>query len=166
MFGTYYFDVPLGLSTVKQYDVLQFGCKNSRRTAIMDELETKRPGSKLYCTETIFNPNELCALICSASVVVIPSFYNEPVTFGLHRLAFLMRIPNVVYVVEDVATSVFNRRIVELSNLFFIVPYEKLVETTIAILETDLTKPASTLLPAFAENLQNWDGIQPWTDFC
>lgn len=165
MFGTYYFNVPYGLSTAKQYDVLQFGCKNPRRIAIMDEIDTKRPGSKLYFTETTFNTNELWALICSARVVVIPSFYNEPVTFGLHRLAFLMKIPNVVYVVEDAATSVFNRQILELCNLFCIVPYEKLVETTIEALETDCKNTAPTSLLTFAENLQNWDGVLSWTVF-
>ena len=166
MFGTFYVpgncDAPS--LVVRDIDVFQFGTKNTRRSSIMDQLALRKPESKLVYTETMYDEKELSRMLHRTKVVVIPNYYTEPVTLGLHRLAFLLNFPHLIIVAEDAPSSTYVRQLVQWFDRFVFVPYDRLVHSVIAALDCEASDSgdAETKIQSFSKGLLQWKGDVSW----
>ena len=170
MFGTYYMPAFVCVPHTTQTDVLQFGTKNARRDAVMVDIAARCPQARCLYVDSVYDERELSALLLSTRVVVVPAYWHEPVTYGLHRLAFLMHFPGVAIVVEEAPASVYNRYILDAAagggqqQHIRIVPYAALAETVAECLRSGPSLAAAVAPSSlFADKLLAWDGVAPWT---
>ena len=166
MFGTYYMPAFVCTPAPARADILQFGTKNARRDAVMGAIAALRPQARLLYVDNVYDERQLSALLLATRVVVIPAYWLEPATFGLHRLAFLLHFPEVVVLVEDAPASVYYRYILEVAGGHIrAVAYGDLARAAVAALDAgaDAPPPPSTRIAAFANKLLTWDGTTPWT---
>ena len=95
-------------------------------------------------------------------MVVPAQFADTPVTFGLHRLAFLMQFPEVAVVAEDAPASVYYKYILTVGGQVQMVPYEHLAAAAVAAIDAPPPGVAAAMRGA-ATRLLDWDGVAPWT---
>jgi len=163
MFGTYYSKyVARSLKEIPQYDVVQYGGMHSRRAAVMNGICALRPGTSTLYTVSLVHVQGIADVVSRCKVVVIPSLYAPPNTFGIHRLAFLLRIPNIVIVVEECPESVFLKQFVDFTGRIIVVPYANLAETVVYALNFNSSVHTPVRVLDFANKLWNWDGKTPW----
>lgn len=176
MFGTFYdpgyalCDIStLGLAP--DIDVLQFGWKHERRMNIMEELAVRKPEAMIVFTDTLFDVNEQRQMLSRTKLVVVPHGFEQPVTFGLHRLAFLLHFPHLIIVIEDAAPSMYMRQTLKWFDRFIIVPYDRIVDACVLALQShkpnDMNASMYTddKVDRFATRLLNWKGDVPWLNF-
>ncbi len=169
MFGTYY--IPSAFQTralPPEIDVFQFGTGNERRLAVMADLKKRRPSCNQLMVQVLFDQVELCKILQRTKIVIIPHYYTEPVSLGLHRLAFLLNFPHLTIIVEDAPSSNCVRKLVVWLDRFVLVPYESLVDTVIA--ELDKTSLESKTcnqanIDAFADAILHWKGDLSWLTY-
>ncbi len=164
MFGTYYMPAFVCTPASARTDVLQFGTKNARRDAVMGAIAALRPQARLLHVDHVYDERQLSALVLVTRVVVIPAYWLEPATYGLHRLAFLLHFPEVVVLVEDAPTSVYYRYILEVAGGHIrAVAYGDMARAAVAALDEEaLPAPPSPRIAAFANKLLAWNGATPW----
>ena len=170
MFGSFYVPaLPAAVPSVRDVDVLQFGTMNERRSMIMNELASRKPGCTLVYSQTLWD-EELRQMLYRTKVVVVPHYYAEPVSFGLHRLAYLLNFPHLITVVEDAPSSEHVRQLVQWFERFSVVPYDKLTDTVVAALDGKLERLDTSVTEAkiqrFSSNLSNWKGDGSWLHCC